>query len=283
MMIVARMLTRVLFGLLAVGLSAQAGMANSQMASHRALYEMRVARADPGAVVSQVNGQMVMEWAGTCTGYTTKQRMYTEIGNGEGGLNITDQWLTSWEASDGSAFEFALSVRINGRLNETSRGTAHRGSATQKGTVEFKEPKGESRDLPRGTIFPTEHMADLLAAARSGQHAFSRLIFDGSAKEGLNEVSAIIGKRKAVAAGAGRANAVRGTAELARGAYWPVRLAFFKATGTDDMPEYTFSYRMLDNGVATDLLFDYGDFAIAGDLREIESITPPPCGKSGGR
>ena len=43
------------------------------------------------------------------------------------------------------------------------------------------------------------------------------------------------------------------------------------------MPDYEESVRLLDNGIAEDMLFDYGDYAVRGKLEQIEALPRPHC------
>ena len=49
-----------------------------------------------------------------------------------------------------------------------------------------------------------------------------------------------------------------------------------KAKG-DDLPTYTASFTMLENGVSTNLLMDYGAYALRGRLEKIEMLQPEEC------
>jgi hypothetical protein len=266
--------TGLLFRLLSVTLVSGVGLAaGAPLASHRALYDITLARAEPRSAIVQASGRLVIEWLDTCDGFTTNQRMYTQLGRAEGGLVLSDLVVSSWESRDGNTFRFALTNRTNGKIDESSRGTAKAGKEGAQGAVEFEQPRAETLDLPPGTLFPTAHLRALIEAARESRHHVSKVVFDGSADSGLNEVSAFIGKRGEAAAGAG----VQGARELASGAYWPVRMAFFDHPGTDDYPSYEFAYHMYENGVADALEFDYGSFVIKGALAQIDALPDAGC------
>jgi hypothetical protein len=247
--------------------------ASVPLASHRALYDITLARASPQSTIAQVSGRLVVEWVDTCDGFTTNQRMYTRLDNADGGSVASDLLLSSWEARDGKTFRFSMTNRMNGKIDEASRGIARTGAPGAKGSVEFEIPRAEAVDLPAGTIFPTAHMVALLEAAHAGQRMLSEVVFDGSAEDGLNDVSAYIGPKSRAKAAA----SVKGTRALASGESWPVRMAFFDHSGTDDFPTYEFAYRMFENGVSSELHFDYGAFAVKGTLTQIDPLPDAGC------
>lgn len=266
--------TGLLFLLLSVTLVSGVGLAAGvPLASHRALYDITLARAEPQSAIVQVSGRLVIEWLDTCDGFTTNQRMYTQLGRAEGGVVLSDLTVSSWESRDGKTFRFSLTNRTNGKIDEASRGTAKAGKEGARGAVAFESPRAETIELPPGTLFPTAHLRALLAAARENRQHLSKVVFDGSAESGLNEVSAFIGRRGEGQAAAG----VRGARELASGAYWPVRMAFFDRPGTDDYPSYEFGYHMYENGVADALEFDYGSFVVKGVLTQIDPLPDAGC------
>jgi hypothetical protein len=254
--------------LLLVGSTERAPAASMPLASHRAIYVLKLARANSNAAVNAAAGQLVIEWQDSCDGYTTNQRFLTEFSDSEGHGSTTDLWVSSWESHDGSVFRFNLTNSTNGVVQERSRGLAHRG-----GEVTFEQPKPEKKPLPPSTIFPTGHTEALIEAALRGEHAIERIVFDGGAENGLSYVSAFIGKEVAPkpAPIAAKGKGV----PLTEGRAWPVRLAFYPYEKGDDLPDYEMSFLLHENGVATNLEFDYGDFAIAAELSKIEPL--PGC------
>jgi len=252
-----------------------------RLASHRAIYELSLAHANSRSQVGDVSGKLVVEWQDTCQGYITNQRFLTQFNNVDGGAVLSDLAVSSWESADGSRFRFNVVNTINGKLEDRSQGEARRNAKTGAASVSFDVPAGKSEELPAGTIFPTEHMAGLLQAARSGEHMFVRTLFDGSYEDGLSTVSAFIGKARAAAAKPAADPPAQSPAgdekarALLEGQPWPVRMAFYGKSGEapGDIPDYEFALDLRENGVATALQFDYGDFMVAGKLIQIEPLT----------
>ena len=86
--------------------------------------------------------------------------------------------------------------------------------------------------LPAGTIFPTEHVADLIAAAQAGEHILSRQVFDGSGEDALTKATAVIGAGKKSALPSGGGEELR----------WPVSIAYFAMDGDDTLPQFEIAF-----------------------------------------
>ncbi len=94
--------------------------APAELASHRAIYNLKLARAKSDASVNAAAGRLVVEWQDSCDGYTTNQRFLTEFSDTEGQASTTDQWVSSWEARDADVFRFNLTTSSNGSVKERS-------------------------------------------------------------------------------------------------------------------------------------------------------------------
>lgn len=251
----------------------------SPLASHRAQYDLRLGHAVQSSPVNGARGRLVVEWQDTCEGFTTNQRLYTEFLTEDGGATVSDIWLSSWEARDNSLFRFTLTSLTNGAVDERVRGEARPGAkgapaAAMAGQAVYSEPKGERVPLPTNVLFPTAHMLALVTAARTGEHVLERSVFDGSRKDGLSDVSAFIGRMQGPGASLGP-KGLKNASPLMNARSWPVRLAFFTPAKADSLPDYEFAFRLYENGVATGLVFDYGEFVVIGTLRSIEAL--PGC------
>ena len=245
------------------------------LASHRAVYALKLVQAKPDSPITSASGRLVIEWQDTCEGYTTNQRFLTDFGNNDGRDTVTDLWISSFESKDGALFRFNLTDAANGVVQQRSRGMAHRSTANGgPGDISFDEPKPSRRNLPLGTIFPSEHTATLIDAAKHGARTLERTVFDGGVDNGISYVSAFIGN-EILTKTAPELASDKGAAALTGGRSWPVRVAFYPHDRGDDVPDYEMSYIMHENGVATGIKFDYGDFTVSAELTKIEPL--PGC------
>ena len=54
-------------------------------------------------------------------------------------------------------------------------------------------------------------------------------------------------------------------------------VSYYALDGNPDTPDYQVSFDMYDNGVASSLVLDYGDFALSGTLSDLKLLDKPSC------
>ena len=240
--------------------------------SHRAVYDLGLARADSGSGIVDARGRLVLEWADACDGYTLNQRIRNELRQTESDY-IADLSVSSWEAADGSTFRFSSRHVVDDKTVEEVLGRATMNDGATHGEAAFKKPSESTLELPRETIFPTEHAQLLIERAALGDKFIRAVVFDGSSVDGLQETTAVVVEQFPPGSYEGQ-----GAAILAPLNSWRVRVAYFKldAAGGDSQPEYEVAFRLFENGVSTDVILDYGDFALKGALKIFEAL-PTNC------
>jgi hypothetical protein len=100
---VAPALAAVLASMIAlpVPAAAQAGGAVS-LASHRAVYDLKLAQSRGKRPMSAVNGRILYDFTGSpCEGYALQFRQVSRLDSGEGKVSLSDLRATTWE--EGSA------------------------------------------------------------------------------------------------------------------------------------------------------------------------------------
>jgi hypothetical protein len=244
-----------------------AGKGISNLASHRAIHKLKLDRARQSSGITDLRGRLVMEWADACSGYTLNQRMVMETQDSNGGVSVSDFRFSTWESRDGLSFRYNLRHEIDGNVVDEVIGRASLDEAGKEGRAEFKHPDVEDLDLPAGTVFPSEHTARVVAAALGGAKRLAVKIFDGSGPDGLFDTTAVIGPRQPPEEAQKELATVFGPK-----ASWSMRLAFFNPDNSDGLPEYEMTVRMYENGVIGDLLLDYNDFSIKGELEKVEEV-----------
>lgn len=236
--------------------------------SHRAAY--RLSLAEPGGAsggaIASASGVLALEWRADCSGWLSQQRMgFVAKPREEGPDIVYDVRFSSWEARDYSRLRFQVRNFEDGKPQAFS-GTAALTRPDASGEANYTEPAGERVELPAGTLFPTEHVIQLIAAARAGQRLVRHNVFDGSGPDALNEVAAVIGGPET-----GRRE---GGGEERR---WPVSLAYYDTGPADATPQFRISFRLSEEGVLRDLVLDYGDFALKGELESLEPLRETAC------
>jgi hypothetical protein len=233
-----------------------------------ALYTLTLAKLRTHDITG-ATGQMSFDVVDGCTGWATTQHMTLLIRNTDGTLNKTVSDYITWESKDGKTLTFTLRESDNdGKEQIDSAGTAMHTAPDGSGIITYTTPANTTLKLPPGTLFPMAHTAALLAAGRAGQKFISPLLFDGTTTDGAQATFvAVLGHH-----GAGK------TA-------WPaldgipstnVDIAFYERKNDDETPDFRTSMRYFENGVASDLMMDFGDFEMTGKLTRL-SIPPSLC------
>ena len=133
-------------------------------------------------------------------------------------------------------------------------------------------------DGPRlcGAVFPSKHQERLLDVAMKGLTRDVSLVFDGSDGEKIYKAISFIGKKRA--AGTFETDLKNPQAEPLRGLIsWPISISYYKDDESSDAPVYQASFNMYENGVSTNLLMDYGSYALKGTLTKLDILKADAC------
>jgi EipB-like len=248
---------------------------------HRAIYQLEIDRTTAGSGVTDVNGRIVYELTGSaCEGFTQNMRFVTVTSNSEGSSQTTDLRTSSWEGVPSKKLRFNSSTYYNDQLTEQARGSAERKGISEVPSVDLAKPEKKTFALEQPVYFPMQHSAALINAARSGKTHFAADLYDGSEKGAkIYATSAIIGQR--VAPGASKSLAgLKGGEALDAVPSWPVSISYFSKGNLahkDELPLYEMSYRFHENGVTSEIVLDYGEYAMKGQLKELVMLDPSPC------
>ena len=249
-------------------------------APHRAVYEVTLAGAAPGAGVTGISGRMVYELGGSaCEGYTQNMRFVTRMTNQEGIETINDLRSSSWEEVAGKRLRFSSSQFQDDQIAEASQGDATRDKGGTTASVDLVKPAKKRLNLPADVYFPMQHAMTLIKSAKNGEKLLAANLFDGSEKgDKYYATNAVIGKKV-------EPGAVKSVASLKEGARlaalesWPMSISYFELgkDKQDALPSYELSFRYFENGVTSDLKIDYGEFAIKGELKELTFLDASNC------
>jgi hypothetical protein len=267
--------------LLGSSTGALAADAFATLPSYRASFKMSMVEANSDSSVQSADGQMFFEWKRVCGGYSYLQQSYTDYVNVNGEVQRQELSSESFESTDGTQYTFHFINRMDGGTTEEFQGQGELSPDGKGGVVTYTKPADATADLPPGTIFPTVYTVDILNAAKAGKHSVRRNIFDGMGDEPRYDADAFIGTEgKALDA----PNAVQAMVDpkglLVGHRYWNVSLAFFTEKTSEGLPDYEMSARFYDNGVTTNLLFNYGDIVMKGELERIEPAVDETCKSS---
>ena len=257
---------------LALGWSNVAGAVGmADFTPHRAVYELDLSETQKSAGVARAGGVFEFEWTDACEGWTVSQRSRIEVAFDDGRA-INFGWaLNTWESKDGERYRFFLRRIYAGGEPEEVRGEAWMSESGGKAT--FKLPTTREVTLPKGTIFPTRHSIELMQAAKDKTLPLWRVVFDGAGDDGIYGVSAAPGVQVAPGSAPGLDSPL-----LEDQASWRLQLAFFGLGEDATEPEQEQRLRLFANGIADQLTFDYGEFALDAKLSELDSLPAMDCG-----
>jgi hypothetical protein len=248
----------------------------SELASHRAIYELKLAQTRGNSAVA-ARGRILYDFSGNaCEGYALQFRQVSELDNGEGKVTLSDLRSTTWEDGAAKKFIFKSQNYLNETLLDSVDGQAER--QRDKVAVTLNQPAAKTFDLEAGMVFPTDHMRRIIAAAREGKNILELPVYDGSEKgEKVYDTLTVIGAE--IAPERVPNDAAAGKQALAGLKRWPVTVSYFDKTArsSDQAPVYAIKFEVYENGVSRALMLDYNDFAISGELTAIELRDTAPC------
>ena len=267
---------------LAAGLSGSAqATANGAFLSHQALYELSLLKSRGSNSISSARGRILYSFTGSaCEGYTSEFRQVSEMDNGESKVTLSDLRSTSWEDATGKTYRF----KIDSRMNDIDTGPID-GIAERVGdhiTVKLKQPQAKTFNLDGSTVFPTEQIQRIIAAAKEGKSILEQTVYDGSDNgEKVFSTLAVIGQpihgdRTIASPDPSTENDVMKSTTR-----WPVTVSYYdhdaKREEGEQTPLYAMSFELFENGVSRALVLDYNDFVISGALGKFNVKDSKPC------
>ncbi len=253
--------------------------AGVELASHRAVYDMKLSRAYPGSNVSALDGKLIIEFRGSpCEGYIQTTQIITNTADWNGKEVLTDLQSSSWEDANYERYSFHSKRYLNQQVSDVIEGDAVRENRKNAIKVALKLPVANNIRLGGETMFPTQHSLAILDAAMRGQFALQAQLYDGMDKgEKVYQTTTVIGKP--LAPGANKSlKPVANADVLDNLVSWPVSISYFEGDKKSDiLPSYQITYRLYANGVSRQLKIDYGNFSVDGELSHIEFLKPSEC------
>jgi EipB-like len=248
-----------------------------EFASHRAVYELKLAHSRGNSSTMAARGRILYDFSGnSCDGYALLFRQVSELDNGEGKVTLSDLRSTSWEEGTANRLVFKSQNYLNENLLDTVDGEARR--AGEKVQVSLTKPEERKFEIEPTVAFPTDHMRRIIAAARQEKSILEQPVYDGSEKgDKVFNTLSVIGRAIAPSERV-PTDAAAGKVELAQMKRWPVTVSYFnKDAKTDQPPVYAIKFELYENGISRALVLDYNDFAISGELTSLDLRESKPC------
>ncbi len=244
------------------------------LAAYRAVYDLELLRASQKTGINAAEGRIVMEIRGsTCSGWTSQTRMVVAMHVRRRGTRLTDSRDTARESASGNLFRYSAVRYVNGIKSEDYRLTATRRNPKGPVILRFTRPQRDARTLPPGTLFPMQATARIIAAARKGTRRLAFPLYEGYEDGEAREVVAAISPPLTAP------STDPGTKTLAGLQSWHVSLAYYRPRMRHGfgLPEYEVIFRLFENGAVSNVVLDYGDYALKGTLRRYTPLPAAPC------
>ncbi|KPF94721.1 hypothetical protein IP86_21340 [Rhodopseudomonas sp. AAP120] len=275
------MLAMTMIGAAALGATPAAAGPGVTFLPHQALYDLSLMKTRNNASVSTVRGRILYNFSGNaCEGYTSDFRQVSEIESGEGKNTLSDLRSSSWEDAAGKSYRFKIDTKMNDSDSSDVDGVAER--TGDKITVKLKQPVQKTFTLDGKTVFPTEQIERIIAAAREGKSLLELQVYDGSdGGEKVYNTLTVIGQ--AILGDRTVANPDPSTSDAAMKSLtrWPVTVSYYDRSAKSDTgeqtPVYAMSFELYENGVSRSLVLDYNDFVLAGAMGKFDVKATKPC------
>jgi hypothetical protein len=241
------------------------------LASHLAVYDIKLKKASTDSGVADVSGRLVVEITGSaCDGWSVGFRMVNRFIASDGAdARLIDLQSTSWESEDGRELNYTQREFLNNALDSELKVKATHPPGAD---VDVQVRHGDSQtQLPSDVVFPMAHQRRLIAAAVAGQARDRSVVYDGSEGDKYYTAITFIGP---MIAG-------ENSGTLAHVRSWPMTIAYYdprkQSDAGEDMPAHQISMRLYENGVSSELVLDYGNLQLTGKLAEMKLGQQKAC------
>lgn len=250
--------------------------ASERLLPHRAVYALSMSQERADGIFSGASGGFEYEWADVCDGWAIRHEAEILFSMAEG-AGVQMGWkVSTWEDKEGKSFRYNVRRFQGGQQTESVRGDAT-SELGVGGVANFSQPARTQIDLPDDVYFPTAHSLEMMGRLKAPGDSFFASLFDGSSEEeGLTDISAIA--QRAVMELPEDMPADLPHRELFEGKTGlSVAIAYYLPSepGAEPISEQQVVY--YDNGIVTEVIFDFGDVVLEGVLVDLELLEDPGC------
>ena len=237
------------------------------LAAHDATYTLTLKPAADQEVIA-ASGTMTYDVVDACTSWTTSQHLVIDITNKDGqDVKMVSDYATV-ESKDGRHLEFHTKQVTDTAVTQQLDGTATL-ERSGKGVADYTSPQHNRVLLPLGTLLPLAHTSAIIDAAEAGKKFLSVPLFDGTDAGGAQDTFVTIESWKPPAR--------QKWTDLSGLPFGRVHVAFFDRNTASETPSYEIGMQYFRNGVGSNLVMNFGDFAMEGALAQFQLHAPPHC------
>jgi hypothetical protein len=255
--------------------------AGAPFLAHQALYELSLVKSRGSTSINNARGRILYNFSGSpCEGYTSEFRQVSELDSGEGKTTLSDLRSTSWEDGAGKSYRFKIDTRMNDSDASAVDGVAERTGNLV--TVKLKQPVAKTFTLDGSTVFPTEQIQRIIAAAKEGKSVLELSVYDGSDNgEKVYNTLSVIGQPIPGDRTIATPDPSTTHDKMKALSRWPVTVSYYdrdaKANSGEQTPVYAMSFELYEDGVSRALVLDYNDFVISGKMGKFDVKDSKPC------
>jgi hypothetical protein len=248
---------------------------------HQALYELNLVKSRGSNPINSARGRILYNFSGSaCEGYTSEFRQVSELDVGEGKVTLSDLRSNSWEDGAGKSYRFKIDARMNDSDSSPVDGIAER--TGDHITVKLKQPESKTFTLDGATVFPTEQIQRIIAAAKQGKSLLELMVYDGSDNgQKVYNTLTVIGQPVSPEKAIPLPDPSITNEQMKSLTRWPVTVSYYdrdaKKKDGEQTPVYAMSFELFENGVSRALVLDYNDFVISGALGKFDVKDAKPC------
>lgn len=246
--------------------------AAAQLVPHRAVYEL-AARSSAGFGRSgALRGVLTYELMEDCDGWSVNQKAGLDVTPPEGDVHRFEWSQATWEAKDGTSYRYFIKDSQDGATGNQRRGELIYPKPGADGKLTTELPSRGEITVP-SVLLPVQHTLALIERAEAGDAVFVAKIFDATVDEKPVEISAGFGRE------------LKGHQEAGAKDFPPLRdvpsrhvdFAFFVQNLPDGTPDFEQSVQLFNNGVVSEVNFEFGGLPVLGTLRRLEVLEPQTC------
>lgn len=263
--IIARLLIACVVFVLAGGsLSAQ------QIKPHAAIYEVRLGRATGPEGPAGLGGTMVYVVEDVCDGFEQSSSLDVSILDRQGRESDLRQTFTSFETKDGTRSNFEMQIISSGRVVDEYKGRVEideNGGRMiyDRETDVGSEENDTSYDLKPGAQLSLNYTAEVVDSALKGTPFISRVVADGLLEDGPSRISAVVGKRDT------KKQDINDPDGLLTGAAWPVQLAYYPTSSSDELPSQEMRVELYEGGIVGKIDQNMGGYSVLTTLIDLQA------------
>jgi len=248
--------------------------AAQELANYRAVYDMEPTYIEQGVKAMPLDGQLAYEVTGSdCKGWTVTSDLVNRATDQATGLRVSEIKSRSFETGDGLTMTVSQQESLNDRLTDDQEIKYTREAVNSEGAVNITGSKVLSFKIPPEALLPTQHQKHLLDIANKGATHDVSLVYDGSDGDKQYRIISLIGPKRLPVTQT--AHELSGLSNLAS---WSFQLGYYPIDDNkSDTPEFQASFIMYENGVSTEMLFDYGTYTMKAKYTHLELLPAPAC------